>query len=306
MLVIRGGAIGDFILTIPAIAALRERFPETRLEVLGYPHIARVAMAADLVDEVQSIEARSLAGFFARNGELDEKLAAYFRSFNVIVSYLYDPDEIFKTNVRRCSNAQYISGPYRPDESGEKHASDVFLSPLQRLAIFDADPVPRIVVASQPPIVTTLLRSPRPCIALHPGSGSEQKNWPEAQWRELLQQLLDRTQFDFLLVAGEAEGDRIDRLSRSVGSDRVQLALSLPLVDLAALLQQCAVFIGHDSGISHLAAAVGLKGLVLWAHTNEQVWRPRSDRFVLLRASTGMAKLPVNEVFAAVLRQFGL
>jgi len=69
ILVIRGGAIGDFILTLPAIAALRQQFPLAHLEVLGYPHIVQLAQAGGLVDRVQAIEARALAGFFARNGK---------------------------------------------------------------------------------------------------------------------------------------------------------------------------------------------------------------------------------------------
>src|SRR6185436_14631512 len=101
ILVIRGGAIGDFILTLPAIAALRQQFPEAHLEVLGYPHIAQLAMAGGLVDKVQSIDARALAGFFARNGALAEELADYFSEFNMLISYLFDPDEIFRTNVSR-------------------------------------------------------------------------------------------------------------------------------------------------------------------------------------------------------------
>src|SRR5579859_6931112 len=111
MLVIRGGAIGDFILTLPVLAALRQQFPRTHLEVLGYPHIAQLALAGGLVTRVQSIEARALAGFFARNGELAEELADYFSEFDVIVSYLFDPDEIFQKNVARCTQAQFIAGP---------------------------------------------------------------------------------------------------------------------------------------------------------------------------------------------------
>src|SRR5512136_2312341 len=96
ILVIRGGAIGDFILTLPAIAALRRQFPEAYLEVLGYPHIVQLAIAGGLVDRAHSIEARALAGFFARNGALAQDLMDYFSEFDLIVSYLYDPDEIFR------------------------------------------------------------------------------------------------------------------------------------------------------------------------------------------------------------------
>ena len=59
ILVIRGGAIGDFLLTLPVFSALREQFPSTHLELLGYPHIAQLALEAGLVDRMQPIEARS-------------------------------------------------------------------------------------------------------------------------------------------------------------------------------------------------------------------------------------------------------
>src|SRR5947208_13533556 len=136
ILVIRGGAIGDFILTLPVFAALRRQFPGTRLEILGYPHIAHLALAGGLADEVWSIEARALAGFFARRGQLDERLADYFAGFAVILSFLYDPDGIFRENVACCSKAQFIAGPHRPDQRLNRHATEVLLEPLVRLAIF--------------------------------------------------------------------------------------------------------------------------------------------------------------------------
>jgi heptosyltransferase-2 len=288
ILVIRGGAIGDFILTLPAMAALRHQFPEAHLEVLGYPHIAQLAVAGGVVDRVQSIEARALAGFFARHGDLEEDLADYFSEFDLIVSYLYDPDGIFQTNVARCTGAQFIAGPHRADERTKLHASKAYLKPLERLAIFDADPVPRLSFEPRKAAANEL--------ALHPGSGSEQKNWPEASWAELLQHLVISTQFRLLLVGGEAEGERLQRLAAALPPERLRVAQSLPLADLARLLAGCVAFIGHDSGISHLAAAVGLPGLVLWGDTAEEVWRPPSDKVVVIRHSGGLTRLPVAEV----------
>ena len=66
ILVIRGGAIGDFILTWPAIAALREKFPNHRLEILGYPRIAQLAILGGLADSVSPIEAPTLSPFFVK------------------------------------------------------------------------------------------------------------------------------------------------------------------------------------------------------------------------------------------------
>jgi heptosyltransferase-2 len=289
ILVIRGGAIGDFILTLPVLAALRAHFPETRLEVLGYPHIARLAMAGGLADEVQHIEARALAGYFASGGALDPALAVYFTSFNIILSYLYDPDAIFQNNVRSVSQAQFITGPHRPDEKLALHATEVFLKPLERLAIFAADPVPRLFTEIRP------AASHR--VALHPGSGSVAKNWPEAKWAELLRRLVNEIPASILLVGGEAEEGRLERLARLVPAERLETAWNLPLPELAASLRECSVFAGHDSGITHLAAACGVPSVVLWGPTTESVWRPLGRQVTLLRHPDGLENLPVEDVF---------
>jgi hypothetical protein len=292
ILVIRGGAIGDFVLTLPVLAALRGQFPDTRVEVLGYNNIAALARLGGLADDVRSIEARSLAGFFARNGPLDMTLQAYFASFAVIVSYLYDPDEIFRDNIERCSKAQFIAGPHRPGEGAGLHATATFLKPLERLAIFDADPTPRLTLQSS----CSLLNS----LALHPGSGSERKNWSEANWTELLGRLPQQVSAGLVLVGGEAEEGRVQRLA-SVPADRpIELALGLPLAELAQRLAACRAFVGHDSGITHLAAALGLPVLALWGESVEAVWRPLGPRVKLLHGGARLAGLTVEQVLREV------
>lgn len=297
ILVIRGGAIGDFILTLPAIAALRRHFPAAHLEVLGYPHIIQLALAGNLVDKIESIEARGLAGFFARNGELEPGLVDYFSEFDVIVSYLYDPDEIFQTNVSRCTCGQFIQGPHRPNEQEKLHASQVYLRPLERLAIFEENSVPALPIAAAAAATGQSQPRIRCELALHPGSGSERKNWPESKWAELLERLVNLTRVDLLLVGGEAEGDRLQRLGAALPPRRLRVAQSLPLAELARVLSRCGGFIGHDSGISHLAAALGLPGLILWGDTTEEIWRPAGPKIVVLRHPAGLAELSVDQVF---------
>ncbi|HEX4264120.1 MAG TPA: glycosyltransferase family 9 protein [Verrucomicrobiae bacterium] len=306
ILVIRGGAIGDFILTLPAIAALRGHFPEAHLEVLGYPHIIQLAAAGGLVDRVQSIEARALAGFFARRGVLAEDLTDYFSEFDIILSYLYDPDDIFKTNIARCSRAQFVVGPYRPNEAEKVHATKVYLRPLERFAIFDADHVPRLAVGGGPngSEASGNKKEDRqdacPTVVMHPGSGSEKKNWPEVRWADLLQYLAHSTDLKLLLVGGEAEGERLQRLAAALPVTRTRVAQSLPLTELARLIQPGAAFVGHDSGISHLAAALGLPGVVLWGNTVEEIWRPPQERVAVLKHPGGIRMIAVEKVMGGL------
>lgn len=295
ILVVRGGAIGDFILTLPVLAALRRQFPTARLEVLGYPHVARLATVGGLAEDVRPIEARALAGFFARGGTLDPELQAYFDRCAIVVSYLYDPDGIFQENVRRCTRGQFIAGPHRPDDTSGRHATEVLLEPLHRLAIFDADPVPRLPWSGR-------VTSHRDRVAVHPGSGSERKNWPEPRWAEFLDRLSGTTSRPVLIVGGEAEGDRLERLARRLPAGRVEVMASRPLEEVAGGLADCAAFVGHDSGLSHLAAALGLPTLVLWGPTAAAVWAPRGPRVVVLDPPDGLASLPAATVLAAVAR----
>jgi heptosyltransferase-2 len=307
ILVIRGGAIGDFILTLPAIAALRQAFPAAHLEVLGYSHIVELAVAGGIADRAQAIDARPLAAFFARHGELSEEMRDYFSEFDLIISYLYDPDEIFQTNVRRCSPAQFIAGPHRPEERTGIHATKVFLRPLERLAIFDADSVPRLKIGNTNADANDLTPKTEdtPTLALHPGSGSELKNWPQDRWAHLLEWLLNETRFRLLMVGGEAEGQRLQNLAAALPPARTRVAQNQPLAELAARLASCSGFIGHDSGISHLAAALDLPGLLLWGDTAEEIWRPPSGRVALVRAPGGLAALRLDDVIEQVRRLWG-
>jgi ADP-heptose:LPS heptosyltransferase len=216
------------------------------------------------------------------------------------VSYLFDPEGVFRENLGRCSQARIVEGPHRPDESQPVHATDVYLRPLETLGLVGLNPVPRLHLRTEGSGQGEPSQPTQRALALHPGSGSARKNWPEERWAALVDALLGETDRQLLLVGGEAEGDRVKRLAAGRLAGRVERAEHLPLVELARRLSGCAALVGHDSGISHLAAALGLPGVALWGDTVEAVWRPRSDRWLLLRDPSGLAALPVPRVLEAV------
>src|SRR5438132_10766979 len=83
ILVIRGGAIGDFILTLPALRALRGAYPQAHIDILGYKHIAALAENRFYAQAIRSIEYGPMSGFFARDSELSPELSSYFSSFDL-------------------------------------------------------------------------------------------------------------------------------------------------------------------------------------------------------------------------------
>lgn len=292
-LVIRGGALGDFLLTLPVLHALREAAPEGRLEVLAYPGVAALARAAGMVDDVRSIEYGPLAGFFTRGGVLDPSLKAYFGSFDLVLSYLYDPDDIFAGNLREAGVSRILAGPHRPGEGS--HAIDQLAAPLARLGLPLAG---RAVELGLSPDA----RPEYPLIAVHPGSGSAAKNWPPERWQALVEELLRREITARLaIVGGEADGESLAPLRELTGHRRVEWWESLPLPQLASRLAGARVYVGHDTGVSHLAAAVGTPSLLLFGPTDPGVWAPPHAHVRILRSPEGqLAALPLSGVLAAL------
>ena len=285
ILVIRGGAIGDFILTLPALKALRDAFPSAQVEVLGYQHIAVIAENRFYADAVRSIEYGPLSAFFAKGGELDPDLREYFGSFDLVISYLFDPDEIFVGNLRRSGAPNIVCGPSRIQQ--ESHATRQLSAPVQQIGVGVTDYIPRVFPTDDDLVQARkfLHDLARPVVALHIGSGSAQKNWPIANWLELGDSFL-RHNRSLLVVSGEADESQLAIAQNHWARRNVRYATSLPLPELAAVLADC-LFVGHDSGISHLAAAAGGKCAVLFGPTNADVWAPRGPNVLIMRAPGG-------------------
>ena len=306
ILVIRGGAIGDFILTLPSIKLLRDRFPQAHIAILGGTHIIALAENRFYGDAIRSIESGSLAPFFARDAALPAELTEYFGSFDLILSYLFDPDGIFQNNLKRCGSKMFIAGS--PKLRGHEHAALQLARPLEQIGLHLQNPAARIYPTEGDREFARdfLGHSGKPVIALHPGSGSEKKNWPIEKWKELGAHLFstDRT---ILVIAGEADEERLRLLETAWKDKPARFAKNLALPHLAALLED-SVFIGHDSGVSHIAAAVGARSVLLFGPTDPAVWAPANENVTVLRAPGGdLGSLNVQTVAAAqvsVLRGF--
>jgi heptosyltransferase-3 len=312
ILVIRGGAIGDFILTLPALKALREAYPDTHIEILGYKHIAALAENRFYAQAVRSIEYGPLASFFAKNSELPAELAGYFASFDLIISYLYDPDRILEGNLHQCGVENLLCGPAKIIEKNG-HAARQLARPIEKLGIRVADLTERIFLSVDDCQFTQefLRNLSRPIVAIHPGSGSKKKNWPLQSWIELFSSsdcvpgAKDETgqmgkRPSLVLVSGEADKAQIAQLEHAWKHRDIRFAKNLPLPHLAAVLEHT-IFVGHDSGISHLAAAAGANCILLFGPTGPNVWAPRNENVHVLRARSGrLNDLDIAQVRAAV------
>jgi heptosyltransferase-3 len=311
VLVVRGGAIGDFILTLPAIQLIRASLPDPHIAVLGYRNVVDVAVEFGIVDEARSIEYGSMAQFFVPGAKLDEELSRWLGSFDLVVSYLYDPDGYFAGNIERCKVETFLQAIHKVDDDpSQGHAAGQLARPLEQLAMFLECPAPTLDFSRVPSRDASelIVDSEKRWIAIHPGSGSPRKNWPVEKWFETCRALQAADDLvHFAIVTGEADTESGEGLVSMLQTSGCRFTRwhARPLPELAWALRKCALFLGHDSGISHLAAASGARSVLLFGPTDSCIWSPQNQAVRVIEAAAGgagkMDDISSDEVIGAAL-----
>lgn len=284
ILVLRGGALGDFLVTLPALLALRERWPAAKLELVGNPTAGALALNRRLLDAVYSQhDARWLPLFDA--APLPSDLRDWLRQFDLVVNYWPDPDGGLRGHFPLHGAQRFISAAALPTRSP---AAMHYVAALESVGASARAPCVRLTsdrvnwMSSSPGQSET-----RTVVAAHPGSGSAKKNWPASRWRELVASL----EPPVLLLLGEAEQAAWDerslsaepRLAERLAKGTLRILKSAPLETVVTELSQAKLFIGHDSGMSHLAAACGVPSVLLFGPTDPAMWAPPAPHVVVLR-----------------------
>lgn len=277
ILILRGGAIGDFIVTLPALQALRNQWPDAYIELIGYPHVAGLAKQAGLIDHLRSLDEARVARYFAWNAVLEDKEQNYFSSFDIVLNYLHDPDGTLYNNLKRFGVMVLISGSPMVSEC---HAVDHFNRPLQSLAIYDPPSFPVLKLPLDAKVNDQL--PGKPWIAIHPGSGGRNKCWPLPRYIELAETIRTGTAFTPVFITSDIETEYIPDLDRLLSPyERIH---NRDLISLAGLLQTTSLFVGNDGGISHLAAALGCPTLALFGPSDPKLWSPRGQNVTIIQS----------------------
>lgn len=300
-LILRGGAIGDFIVTLPVLHTLRAQWPDAHIELIGYPHIARLAAAAGLVAKVHALDTARIARFFGQRPDIDDATIAFLSSFDVTISFLHDPDGFVGSNFRLYGARQFL---YRSPVDPAGHIVDHLLKPLESLALYGTGAVPSLPLgtperAAGRAWIDAAGGGPSP-LAVHPGSGSARKNWPLDRFLEVARTTAGRGR-RLLFILGEADHEIAGAVRAAAASLGAPVADSLDLVELAGVLANCGGYLGNDSGITHIAAALGIPVVTVFGPTDPARWAPRGDHVRLLRAPDGSLEgVAVDEVLAAL------
>lgn len=317
ILIIRPGALGDTLLTLPVLRGLREYF---RNELGSHSHITYVGNAAALplmhasgqVEEVSDYEDVRWSALFSvgmpRMASMPVDLA---------ICWLRDLDGAVERNLRAAGAQQVIIAPGRPPENERVHIVEYL---AQTIGIpMDNRQIAQAIAPDFPSNLPFLYD-----VAIHPGSGGAHKCWPVASFAAVIQRLrqLDRR---MLLLGGPADHERIDALRHErndsaspainreatnsainrprCGRDQsapTELLLDAPLLEVARHLCQCRCYLGNDAGITHLAALLGVPTIALFSASDPAIWHPVGPSVTVIYAPR-WEEITVEQVVAKIL-----
>ncbi len=286
-LILHPGGLGDIILSLPAIALVREHCPSARITLAGnVDHLA--AIVSGYAEKIVSLSTLPLHRLYAQDPPPEPDVQIW-RSFDWIVSWTGSGDPDFIRNFGEI-HANVRIAPWRPKTGEKRHVSRLFIDSLGMGVSSEMKPAPAPIYLN--PVLRGEGRSwltergwdgRDPLIALHPGAGSITKRWPLVRFIHLARHLVLQEKRKLLIIEGPAEQSLAKQVAQALSSADGILAESLPLNLLASILGQCSSFIGNDSGIAHLAAALGVRSLVLFGPTPPQHWAPLGQHVTVIR-----------------------
>lgn len=264
VLVVRAGALGDVLLLRRAVAALRRARHRVHLVAPSAPGPVLVGPGPAEVSRFTPLDGPRWAAWLgegAARSDLAEDLRA-----DAVVALTRSGDLLAR--LGQLAPRVFQRDPSPPPGS---EASRWFAEPVRGLGGEPgADPSVLEFTAPERERARELAqRLPSRFLAVHPGSGSTLKNWPADRFAALVRALAPGRRW--LLVSGPADEGSVARLREAPGA---LVARDLPVRVLGALLAGAAVYIGNDSGVTHLAAAAGAPTLALFGPTDAETWAP--------------------------------
>jgi heptosyltransferase-3 len=287
------GALGDLLLTGPALAALSRHYAGARITALGHPERWGLLALSLPLDEVwDSGEARWFHLF--SDGDLPPPLRERLARFQLALIFGPHPQAILQDRLRLAGIPAVHWLPSFPETDGEA----VTALQARHLAGLGLHYVPgpfNLELGPDTEAELPELPGPGPWMAVAPGSGSPRKNWPLALYYEVSRTLGWDYGLGVVWLAGPAEGEMLPYLGPLTQAQGQLLLANHPLARVARVLSRCRLYIGNDSGLTHLAAAVpGPEVLALFGPTDPRVWAPLGRRVRTLWAPCPQAPRAVD------------
>ena len=286
------GALGDGLLALPALRALRKFFPRHRMIWFGHKELGSVFVNAHEVHQSYSFEELSFLGFSESADSQLGMIPSLFSRCERAVGWMEDSDGIWRSWLRRVGIKHLILRSPHDLSLRHFHMADRYLEILQPwFSMEQTSHEFDQCVRDEPVLVldraTTAMRScffKEPLIVLHPGSGSPKKCAPPALLLNIIRGLTSpRPHCKLCLIGGPADEDTLRNVQGLLTHLEPIILEGLDLLSVGRYLTRAQLFIGHDSGLSHLAARLGVPSILLFGPTDPDKWAPRGTHVAAMR-----------------------
>jgi len=287
ILIIRPGALGDLIVTLPAFAAIRNYFPHASIEIMGYTSLLEITKGRFYADAVGRFDQADNAFLFVRNTQLPPSLIKKFQDVDLVFSFVSDKEQVFTHNLRKTGVKHVVHHEPLPAGHENGHIADYLLKSLDSLGITYPNAIPKVFLNNEDLcfggkfIKDSAVDARKVLVAIHPGSGGRQKCWPVERFAALMSRLSSDIDAQFLVISGPADDKVVEELRLKIANAFITVN-QLPLPYLAAVIARCRLFLGNDSGVTHLAAAVGTPTIALFGPTDPRIWGPRGEKVKII------------------------
>ena len=276
---------------LPTLRLLRRALPGARLALVGSPWAEQLLPLMPDAPEFVRFDSAALTGLFTEDPESDA--SGVFSGADLVVLYTSQECGALARNARR-----FCRGPvlvWRVTPAGGIHAACHLASAVAQGCDGPGDlPFPVLRV---PHRATRWAKewlagqgglAARPLAAIHPGSGGRRKCWPAARFARLVQHL-HRQGFGILLIEGPADREACSEICRGLPPGGILMPGVQSLERCAALMSGCCVYVGNDSGVTHMAAALGVPSVAIFGPTEPAVWSPLGRKVRVCGAAGGKA-----------------
>ena len=277
------GALGDLLLAGPALLAWRRHYPRARITALG--QMERWALLGPTL-ELEAVwdSAGALwAPLFQSASTLPPALKERLAPFQLALVFSPQPHPTLLARLTQAGIAAVHWLPSWP-AAGKEPVRAFLAAHLARLGLTVSLEPFRLIIGGGWQDQAPSLPGSGPVLAVAPGSGHPLKNWPLAHYYEVTRALAWQHKLRVAWLAGPGEEPILPYLKGLTAAQDHLLLMGLPLTAVAATLARCRLYLGGDSGLTHLAAAVGVPGiLALFGPTDPGVWAPEGEGIRVLR-----------------------
>ena len=271
------------------------RDPDAEVDLLGYAGIGDLAVGRRHALSLRRVDGAEWAALFSPDGRLGEAERRYLSGFDETYCVWPDADGVIGENLLRAGSRKVVSVDPTPVAGKGVHVVDHIARQCERAGLAIPYREPHLYPSERDRrwaelYMRTTGAGDRPLLALGPGSGSASKNWPADHYAAVARHWVKR-RGHALIVSGPAEEKMAGELRRSLGEEGVFYLSNEPLPSVAAVLERCEAFVGNDSGITHMAAAVRTPTLAIFGRTDPAVWQPRAPRVKVLQPTPPDAEL---------------